>query len=253
MSRIYFIFLGCLMGWVASAQVVNIEEQRITGTHDSIHWYGYFRGSAAFVKVRDQSFQFQSQAKVQYKSAPHLVLLLLNANLLRAGNNDIARRAFAHLRYNYKMSETLTGEAFVQVQNSPIQLLEQRNLYGVGLRHRLLKSKDGRQRVYAGVAWVYEHNRFTEPNGFSNQHRSSNYLSATFRPNAATTLIQTTYWQPVWGMIKNYRLSSEWVLKWRLGKRLAFSVEFDYNVDWNLPADAPQETIGWRNGLSWEF
>lgn len=253
MRRFLLILLGGLASTMASAQVVNIEEQRITSTNDSVHWYGYLRGSTAFVKVREQSFQLQTQAKVQYKSAPHLVLLLLNANLLRAGNNDIARRAFAHLRYNFKMSETLAGEAFQQIQNSPVQLLEQRDLYGVGLRYRVLKSRDGRQRVYAGTAWAYELNRFTEPYGFSNQHRSSNYLSATFRPNAFTTVIQTTYWQPVWGMIKNYRLSSEWVLKWSLGKHLSFNVEFDYSVDRNLPDVAPQETIGWRNGLSWEF
>ena len=130
-----------------SAQVVNIEEERITGTNDSTHWYGYLRGNAALVKVKEQSLQMQGQAKVQFKRDPHLTLLLLNLNLLRAGGNDFTRQAFAHLRYNYKLSRTWTWEVFAQLQTNPLQQLQQRSLVGAGPRWRLFKSADGRQRV----------------------------------------------------------------------------------------------------------
>lgn len=237
----------------STAQVVNIEEQRITGTTDSVHWYGHVRGSASLAKVKQQSLLIQSQAKVQFKSDPHLGLLLLNLNLLRAGNNDFSRQAFAHLRYNYKISKIWTWEAFTQIQTSPIQLLEKRELLGTGLRLRLLKSSNGRQRIYLGTAWLWEQNRFSEPFGISAKHRSSNYLSSTFRLGAHTLLIQTSYWQPVWNDIRNYRLSTEWLLKISVGKHLAFSVEFDYGIDKNLPLGAAAETFAWRNGISWQF
>lgn len=235
------------------AQVVNIEEQRITGTRDSVHWYGHLRGGFSLAKVQQQSLQMQVQSKVQYKNDRHLTLLLLNLNLLRAGEQDFARQAFAHLRYNYKLTDTWVWEAFAQVQTSPIQLLQQRNLVGSGWRYRLLKSKDGRQRVYLGAAWLWEHSRFTEPDGPRTWHRSSNYISTTFRPGNKVTLINTTYWQPVWGLIKNYRLSSEWLLKVDLTKKLAFTVDFEYGIDKNLPAAAPSETYAWRNGISWQL
>ena len=232
------------------AQVVNIEEQRITGTNDSTNWYGHLRGGLSLVKVQQQSLHLNGNVKVQYKSDPHLALLLLNVNLLRAGNQDFARQAFAHLRYNYKLNETWTWEAFTQVQTSPIQLLEQRNLFGTGARWRLLKSKNGRQRIYLGTAWLWEQNRFTEPLGGSDWHRSSNYISTTFRPNKKMMLIQTTYWQPVIGYIRNYRLSSDWLLKIELTKKLAFTLDFEYSIDKNLPPGAPNEIFIWRNGLS---
>lgn len=247
------LFCLLLNGSEAFSQVVNIEEQRITGTNDSTRWYGHLRGGVSLVKVQQQSLQMQGQVKVQYKSEPHLTLLLLNINLLRAGNQDFARQAFAHLRYNLKLSETWTWEAFAQIQTSPIQLLEQRNLVGTGGRYRLFKSKDGRQRVYVGSAWLWEQNRFTESLGYSTRHRSSNYLSATFRMGKQATLIQTTYWQPVWGLIRNYRLSSEWLLKIDLSKKLAFTLDFEYGIDKNLPPGAPLETYAWRNGLSWQL
>jgi putative salt-induced outer membrane protein YdiY len=254
MSVKFLTFLPLLMGAVeACAQVVNIEEQRITGTRDSVHWYGHLRGGANVIKVRQQSLQLQGQAKVQYKNDPNLVLLLLNVNLLRAGNSDFARQAFAHLRYNRKWAEVLTWEAFAQTQTSPIQLLDQRHLFGTGLRWRLMKSKDGRQRIYLGTAWLWEQNYFTEPFGVSAWHRSSNYLSSTFRLSSQAMLIQTTYWQPVIGRVENYRLSTEWLLKVNLGKHLALTIEYDYGVDKNLPETAPRETYAWRNGLMWQW
>ncbi|MDO8367053.1 MAG: DUF481 domain-containing protein [Saprospiraceae bacterium] len=249
---IQLVFFICASPTLFS-QVVNIEEQRITGTNDSMHWYGHMRGGVSLAKVQQQSLQVHGQVKVQYKDDPHLTLLLLNLNLLRAGEQDFARQAFAHLRYNYKISETWTWEAFTQVQTSPIQLLEQRNLFGTGARYRLLKSKDGRQRIYLGAAWLWEQNRFTEPLGYSSWHRSSNYISTTFRPNKKITLIQTTYWQPVLGLIRNYRLSTEWLLKVDLTKKLAFTIDFEYGIDKNLPVGAPSETYAWRNGLSWQL
>lgn len=252
-TLILLLFFGLQGNLTVFSQVVNIEEQRITGTNDSTHWYGHLRGGLSLAKVQQQSLQLQGQIKVQYKSDPHLTLLLLNVNLLRAGNKDFARQAFAHLRYNYKLSETWTWEAFAQVQTSPIQLLEQRNLLGTGARWRLLKSKDGRQRIYLGAAWLWEQNRFTETLGHSSWHRSSNYISTTFRPNKKMVLIQTTYWQPVLGLIRNYRLSTEWLLKVDLTKKLAFTVDFEYGIDKNLPPGAPSETYAWRNGLSWQL
>ena len=251
--RWLWLFLFVLGQTALQGQVVNIEEQRITGTRDSVRWYGYLRGSAALAKVKQQSLILQGQTKVQYKTPKNLVLLLLNLNLLRAGNEDFTRNAFAHLRYNRKLNDVWVWEAYAQVQTSPIQLLDQRDLAGTGLRWRLLKSKDGRQRIYAGAAVLWEQNRFSGAEGFQTRYRSSNYLSTTFRPSKQVTLINTTYWQPTLGLIKNYRLSSEWLLKVDFTKKLSFTVEFDYGIDKNLPVGAPAETFAWRNGVMWQL
>lgn len=247
--------IGVLLSVVTqlNAQIVNIEEQRITGTDDSTRWYGHLRGGASLVRVSKQSLQLLGEARVQYKTPEHLVLLLLNVNLLRAGGNDFSNQAFAHLRYNYNLSKILTWEAYAQIQTSPLQLLSQRRLFGTGPRLRLFKSADGRQRVYAGTSWLWEHNNFAEPNRDNYWNRSSNYISVTLRANRQTSLIGTTYWQPVWGYIRNYRLSTDWILKVGLTKKIALTVDFTYSLDKNLPEGAPEGTYAWRNGITWQL
>ena len=250
-SKLAVCFL--LFAPVLSAQVVNIEEQRITGTNDSTHWYGYLRGSASLVKVKQQSLQLQGQSKVQFKNDPHLLLLLLNLNLLRAGDKDFAKQAFAHLRYNHKFTDLLTGEAYGQLQTSPLQGLDQRRLVGAGIRWRLLKSPNGRQRIYLGAASLWEHNIYTENGRQQFWNRSSNYISWTLRVGQQNALIATTYWQPVWGLIKNYRFNTEWLFKIGLTKKLSLTIDLSFTIDKNLPPGAPSETYAWRNGLSWQL
>lgn len=247
----FLIFLGCCAR--TPAQIVNIEEQRITGTSDSVRWYGYLRASAAFARVKQQSLQLQGQSKVQFKRNPHLALLLLNINLLRAGGDDFTRQAFAHLRYNYKLNDAWTWEAFAQLQTSPLQQLLLRGLAGAGPRWRLFKSGDGRQRIYLGSAWLWEENRFAEPFTRQAWHRSSNYVSVTFRVGKQNTLVGTTYWQPVWGLIRNYRLSTDWLLNVALTRKLSFTLDFSYSVDNNLPPGAPSQAYTWFNGITWQL
>ena len=78
-------------------------------------------------------------------------------------------------------------------------------------------------------------------------------MSATFRVGKQNALICTTYWQPVWGLIRNYRFSTEWLLKIGLTKNLAFTIDYSYGFDKNLAAGAPAETYAWRNGISWQL
>ncbi|MCB0576025.1 MAG: DUF481 domain-containing protein [Saprospiraceae bacterium] len=249
----HLILLILLFATPLGAQIVNIEEQRITGTNDSLHWYGHLRGGVSLVRVRQQSLQLLGESRVQYKNGNHLALILLNVNLLRAGGNDFSKQAFGHLRYNYDLSNTWTWEAYAQIQTSPLQLLRQRLLTGTGPRWRAMVSGDGRQRLYLGASWLWEHNVFTEPYKDQNWNRFSSYVSVTLRAGNHTTLTGTTYWQPVWGLIKNYRVSTDWLLKVAITSRIALTVDFTYNLDKNLPPEAPEATYAWRNGITWRL
>lgn len=81
-----------------SAQIVNIEDMRITGTNDSTRWYGSTQAAFTLTKVQEQTTVFQADSRLQYKYHRN-VLLLLNANFLRAGAQNFVNTAFAHLRY----------------------------------------------------------------------------------------------------------------------------------------------------------
>ena len=236
-----------------SAQIVNIEERRITGTNDSTYWYGSLRLGINISKVKDQVLQFNSTGHVQYKKGNALTLLLLDGKFLRAGNTDFSESAFAHLRSNYKLTGQIVTETYLQAQYNKLLLIELRALVGAGLRFRLLKSEDGEQRIYSGLAYLYERNQFLEGIPDRNWHRLSSYISFTFRPWEGIKLVNTTYYQPAISSFKNYRLATECRLDTPLGKRLTFFTDFTLSTDQSLPINAPTTTYSWLNGLAFKF
>lgn len=250
----FFIFLMCFgNAWQSVGQIVNIEEQRITGTNDSTRWYGHLKTAFSLTKVQQTAIQWAADSKVQYKNRRHLSLLLLNYNLLKAGNNDFVNSSFAHLRYNYNLTGPLVWEGFAQLQTNKLLFIRTRSLFGTGLRRRFFLTSDGRNRLYAGISWMWEQNDFVGEDGFRSWHRFSSYVSTTFRFGKNFSLIGTNYWQPVIGLIKNYRILSDWTLNLPVSKRLSFTLDFTYTKEIGLPIEAPSETITWRNGLSLVF
>ena len=252
MKRILFILFG-IIPVVLSAQIVNIEEQRITGTNDSVHWYGHLRFGANLVKVQEEVLQLNISAQVEHKMGKSLLLFLMDSRFLRAGGKDFNNAGFAHMRYNRKLADPLSVEVFTQAQYNRLLFMELRALVGSGLRYRLFKDSSGKNRIYVGAAYLFEHNRFTDETADRNWHRLSSYLSFTFRPWPGVTLASTTYFQPKITYWSNYRFSTEWRLDTPLGKKLSCFTDFSMQTDKALPPGAPVNTYAWQNGLTFKF
>ncbi len=236
------------------AQIVNIEEMRITGTIDSLRWYGALGASFQLAKIQEQTILFQVESRVQYKKEDNLFLLLLNSELIRAGDKDFSNSAFAHLRYSRKLSETFAAEAFVQQQTNKLLLIKSRSLAGLGGRQRVIIDKTQNSRIYFGSAYLYEYNSYLLEISPKSWHRISNYISITLRnKKSGIVLHSTTYWQPVIGFIKNYRFSSEWNLEFPLWKKIRFSTDLSFSADHGLPIGAPIEVYEWKNGIVWRL
>lgn len=234
-----------------AGQIVNIEEQRITRTNDSVHWYGSLKTAFSFSRVQEPALQWSVESHVQYKKDKHLALLLLSYNLVKAGNEDYVNSAFAHLRYNYKLTNPLVLEGFTQLQTNKLLYIQTRLLFGTGLRRRFFLSSDERNRLYIGASCMWEQNNFVGESDLQSWYRFNSYISATFRFGKKFILTNTNYWQPVIGTIKNYRFLSDWTMILPITKRLGFTLDFTYTKEIGLPVDAPSYTIFWKNGLLW--
>ena len=236
------------------AQIVNIEEMRITGTNDSLRWYGALKGAFSIAKVQEQTTRLHGESRVQYKHQRHVWLLLLNADFLRAGGRAFSNAAFAHLRYNYKLRRPLSWELYAQQQTNRLLLIKSRTLVGSGLRQRFFVSRRQNSRLYLGTAWLYEQNFFIENYGQQAWQRWSNYVSITLRQQKTGTVLQgTTYWQPALSDFRNYRFATEWSLELPIGKHLRFSTDFAYSLDRGLPDTARLGTYHWQNGVVWRL
>lgn len=241
-----------ILSLACNAQIINIEERRIRGTNDSIHWYGQVNLGMNLTKVKETIIQLNGDIQLEYKKNKSIVLSLSNYNFVKAGNKAFVNSLFQHLRYNYKIREYFTWECFGQLQQNQIQLIQMRALAGSGLRYRLFRKHNGKSRAYIGTALMGEQNVFKN----KERHfytRISNYFSITYKPSNSIFIQNTNYFQPsIFDFNKN-RWSSETDIEFGITKKLSFRAALNLNYDATLSADIPKFSFNMMNGLRWKL
>jgi len=106
--RFILIIIISLLPIFLSAQIVNIESQRLQS--DTTGWLGSFGSSFLFQKNAVQVININLNAHVEYKAKKSLYLFLANYNLLRGSGETLADNLFYHLRYNYKIINGCGGK-----------------------------------------------------------------------------------------------------------------------------------------------
>ena len=234
----------------ASAQIVNVERQRIAST-DTAGWYGWASIDFATAKstVSYVSLGFNSQ--VEHKGANSLILLLVDYNLLQAGNKDFDNNAFAHLRFNTKLSKVIRWEAFTQIQYNNLTKVNMRYLAGTGPRFKLTPYETA--KFYWGVAYMFEYEEDINPEVTHQDHRISSYFSFSLRPVDNVSFVSTTYVQPLIRDFGDYRLLNEDILSLAITGNLSFHMKFQVTYDAAPPEGVPNTIYKSVNGLTYKF
>ncbi len=106
------LIITSALWWCTNAQILNAESLRkVTDTSG-------FSGNTALnfaLKRNTRDFlTFSSDIHVQYKMNNHLVLVKNDLAFQQIEGADLENSAILHIRYNYKISNRFTWEAFSQ-------------------------------------------------------------------------------------------------------------------------------------------
>ena len=140
----------------------------------------------------------------------HLVFLAGTGNYSRINGTLLVDKSFAHLRYNYQLTDWLWAEAFTQIENDNFRRIQDRELVGTGPRFGLLQDKV--VSIFYGTAYMLERTRLNaEIAGTSRStiaHRFSNYIALAYQAGERVQLTNTTYYQPRFDEFSDYHLLS---------------------------------------------
>jgi Protein of unknown function, DUF481 len=250
------IFIFCLvaagMSFTAPAQLVNIESARMQS--DTTGWMGDANASMGIAQSVDHQFKFQAGAHLQYKNKTNkdLWLLLSNYSYEKDAAKQFSNNAFGHLRYNHKLNAWLRWEVFAQAQNNLITQVRSRILIGTGPRFKLLSTKI--IRLYIASLVMHEKEKEdTHPFIKHNDWRNSSYISFTITPEKNIEFISTTYYQPLFRKISDFRVLNEATLKVKASKHFALSADWEFLHDRFPAGTAPRTTYSFGSGLNFSF
>jgi hypothetical protein len=245
--------LLCLLFTIDSqAQIVNIESARMQS--DTTGWMGGAGTAVNLTQNTEKIFGAEIEAHLQYKTSNDqgLWLILGDYNFLRIGSERFISNGFGHLRYNRKINEWLRWEVFGQFQNNSITQIDSRLLFGTGPRFKLVKTKFF--RLYAASLIMFEKEKEkTIPVIEHNDLRSSSYVSFTYTPSSNIELISTTFFQPLFKKLSDYRILNQAKLKVKATQHFSLSLKWNYLHDRFPAGDAPRTTYNFGAGIDYEL
>lgn len=244
----YCVFL--LSALTSSAQlIVNIENSRIQS--DTTGWRGDINTSFAFTHNRQEVLNINAGAHLQYKTKKDLYLLLANYNLLKGNGKELTDNMFYHLRYNRKLGDVVRWEVFSQWQQNNLNNIALRTLVGTGPRFKLHDNK--KFKLYAAALVMYEHEKDIQPTVIYKDIRSDTYITFTLKPNAVTDITSTTFYQPVYRDISDFRVLNQISFVVKATKHLSISVNWDYSYDSRPAFGTPNINYTVNNGFHYTF
>ncbi len=233
------------------SQVINVETlRRVT---DSAKWTGSLSLSIDLIKNKNNIFKIANKAHVQYNDNENLYLFINDLKFEKLEGSSFVNRGTQHLRYNRRVSNTIKFEAFLQAQYDAVSEIDFRGLAGLGPRFKIYGSED--YRFYLGTLIMYERENASEVenNIVRETIRGSAYVSFSIYPTAYVSIISTSYYQPRLSSFRDFRLSTDTAILFKIFDTLAFKTSFTYNYDAFPLATIPKTQYELTNGLLYTF
>ncbi|MEM9525147.1 MAG: DUF481 domain-containing protein [Bacteroidota bacterium] len=255
-----FVFWRCLLALLfclfyctcGRAQIVNIEDKR--KALDSLGWFGQVDLGGNINKNTRLVTTLKGALRLDRLGKRGNVLALMDYRLVQIGKDNALNAGFAHLRYGYEPKDKWRIEAFTQVQYNEQLRLNLRFLVGAGLRRRLYKN--GSNRAYFGLLYMYEFDDLARSEIQYRDHRLSSYLTFKVPILSNLSLASTTYYQPRLPDFTFPRISTVVTVNLAITTRLRFTSNYSLTHDARVTrdlADVPATTYNWINGLRWNF
>lgn len=225
-ARLRAAMFALLASSAPSAARAQVNAEALRSSLQKTPKFLWLEGSLVGRSGNTQTMTFAASAFGGVTHDRHLLFSRLSADYGQASGETTVARWMGHLRYNYRFTDVVAGEALTQVQHDRFRRLAVRDLYGVGLRFEPYHEED--LEIFFGTTYLFEH-EVLEPVPGSPQsndvwHRSSDYAGFNMHAASLVDLSTVTYVQPRFDRPLDFRILSETLVTFTITKVLAARV-----------------------------
>ena len=193
----------------------------------------------------------------QWQYGEHTDFIWLQYAYGKSSGKVDTNRFFAHLRHRTQIGDSWGGELFVQSGRDPFARMQQRTLGGAGVRYSLLEEVDS-VAVYLGLGGFYEYEKLSPKAGTtdaltSRTWRANSYLVYIHQLNEQVRLYSTTYYQPAFNNVSDYRLLEQFAFAVKLNENIDLKLNVDVTYDALPPQGVKKTDARYSTGLSMSF
>lgn len=253
MRPLCLIVFLIILDFLAQAQIVNIENQRIQ--NDTVR--KVFNLESSFASQRNNELTLTEWhvgcvSQIKSKNSKDMLLVLLNNDKSVADNTVMNNASLAHIRCSHKIHPKIKIEAFYQIQTNELLALKQRQLIGSGFRFKLLDTPNF--KMYLGSLYMYELEITNEKRSLNGYNRSSNYWVVTGKlDHSKIEFSNVMYYQPLLSHFSDYRFTEQFGLSVPLSKHIYLTTNLTTYLDTAPPEGVSKYTYALSQGLRYIY
>lgn len=255
-SGVLFIFLSFLV-FVPSEQMrtqVNTEKMRNyeadKGLTNSIGFgFGFLSGNS------DQ-YRISTSYRLDWLTKKYYSFLIVNYERGESGGELFSDKGFIHARITRDITDHWIVETFTQKEFNKLISLNDRQLFGGGLRYEIRNIDTSQTRKYAfglGSGFMYERESTSDQRDKKVLIRSTSYLSIRWQLDERVTFLSTAYLQLAVRKRSDFRVLDESTLSFEINKTLSLLTSFNLRYDNEPPPAVKNYDIAVTNGINVRF
>lgn len=252
-SLIGLFFLACqdLYGQVNTEKMRNNEADK--GFQNTV---GFGLG---ILSGNSEQYRISGNYRLDWLSTHYYSFLVINYERGKSSGEIFSDKGFVHARVTRDITDRWIAEFFGQKEFNKMISLEDRRLFGTGLRFEIRKmdteQSDRSQKLVIGLGsgLMYERENTTTPKDINSLVRSTNYASINWQLPNRLSLTSTTYYQIAVRRASDFRILDESVLNFFINKTFSFNTSFVYRYDHEPPPDIKKYDTALTNGINVRF
>lgn len=246
----YLFILAFLLPITASSQILNVESLR--KVTDTSAWSGNASFIFSLKRNVNDFINVGGSVHVQYKTPTQLVLFKNDISFEKISGENFDNVMVSHIRYNYTIVPRVIWEVFTQGQYNKVNLIKFRGLLGTGPRFKFLNTEN--YKFYLGTLTMLEYEELEdEITPIQRNIRGSAYLSFSLFPSERISVVSTTYYQPRYDKMSDYRISSDSSLLVELFKNFSLKTSYLFIYDAFPAVSIPKSQYYFTSGFTFSF
>lgn len=183
--------------------------------------------------------------------------LVLSYEYGESSNVKSTDKSFMHLRHIGYLTDTLSWEAFTQLESNEFTRLSLRSLIGGGVRYKLSKLSVSHSS-YFGAGMFRSKETLDEDPAFTDEGsdyatRANLYMVNKVKLSDNASLSNTLYYQPDLNEASDYRLLEQFRFKVDVAENLSIILSLDVSRDSRPPQSIKRTDSSYTTGFNYRF
>jgi len=256
------LFTALMLAALPARAQVNSERLRVGEPEEGFH--AQADGAVSLRRGNVDFFEVKTSTRLEYNQGVHTPFVHGTLAFAEQNGSEIINNGFLHARWTAMWHHNVGSEVFGQVQFNEFIRLPLRALAGAGVRVLAYESADFEIRF--GTGYMIEREDLDEkaipmlpetdpayhPLVVIN-HRSTSYVSFRFNVTERLFFNNTTFIQPRFDRLSDFRLLSEAALEVKLAEQLSLVVELALLHDNDPPPTVEKTDLNLQNKLRVRF